>query len=264
MLLFSALVALLSLSSPSFPVVAWHKNFSFTGRPEIRVNSNNVDCRIYGSDGRDIVAVVYTDGKISSDAVSVTDRQSGNRLELEVRVPNQSAAFFTQRSVILELRIPMDSDVDAHSGQGSVMIRDVQGNVAVHTDDGNIQTRGITGILDLESEHGDLQVDGTITTLNLYTRAGNIAALVGLRSKMRSPWVLRTGEGDIDLRLSEDFSADLDVHTGAGNVRLDFPLTMQGGGHQSSVRAPINGGGQHLEIHSDRGNIMVKKTAGSA
>src|SRR6266404_2318140 len=215
MLLFSAL-ALLSLSSPSFPVVAWHKNFSVKGRPEIRVNSDNADCRVYATDRGDIEAVVYTDGKISSDAVSVTDRQSGNRVELEVRVPNQSVAFFRQRSVILELRIPMDSDIDAHSGHGSVMIRAVQGNVAVHADDGNIQIRGITGTLNLESEHGDLQVDGTITTLNLYTRAGNIATQVGLRSKMRSPWVMRTDDGDIDPGLPEDFSAVLDVHAGAG------------------------------------------------
>jgi len=32
----------------------------------------------------------------------------------------------------------------------------------------------------------------------------------------------------------------------------------------SADHGPINGGGQHLELHSDRGNTMVRKTAGSA
>jgi hypothetical protein len=32
----------------------------------------------------------------------------------------------------------------------------------------------------------------------------------------------------------------------------------------SADHGPINGGGQHLELHSDKGNIMVRKTAGSA
>ncbi len=66
MWLLSTLVAVLSQSSPSPVVVAWHKSFSLTGRPEIRVNS---DCRVYASDGRDIEAELYTDGTFSSEAV---------------------------------------------------------------------------------------------------------------------------------------------------------------------------------------------------
>ena len=105
MFLLSTLVALLSLSSPSSLPIAWHKNFSPTGRPEIRVASNNADVRVYASDRKDIDAVLYTDREISSDAV--TDRQSGNRVELDVHVPNQWAAGLSQRSVILELKIPL-------------------------------------------------------------------------------------------------------------------------------------------------------------
>jgi len=80
---------------------------------------------------------------------------------------------------------------------------------------------------------------------------------------MNSTWVLRTGDGNVDLRLPEGFSAELDVHTGNGNVRLDFPVAAIGAGRQSSVGGPINGGGQHLGLRSDKGNIMVRKTAGS-
>jgi hypothetical protein len=139
MFLLSTLVALLSLSSPSFPAIAWHRNFSPTGRPEIRLASNNADVRVYASDRKDIEAVLYTDSKISSDAV--TDRQSGNRVELNVRVPNQWATSLSQRSVILELKIPQGSDIDIRSGNGSVMVKAAQGNLTIHTDNGNIEAR---------------------------------------------------------------------------------------------------------------------------
>ena len=126
MFLLSTLVALLSLSSPSSPIVAWHKNFNPMGRrPEIRVASNNADIRVYGSDQQDIEAVLYTDRNISSDIV--TDRQSGSRVELDVHVPNQWAASFSQRSVILELKIPLGSDIDIRSGNGSVRVRGYPG-----------------------------------------------------------------------------------------------------------------------------------------
>jgi hypothetical protein len=131
MFLLSTLVALLSLSSTSPPAVAWHKNFSPVERPEIQVASNNADVRVYASDRKDIEAVLYTDRKISSDAV--TGRQSGNRVELEVHVPNQWTGGFSQRSVILELKIPLRSDIDIRSGNGSVIVKGTQGKLTINT-----------------------------------------------------------------------------------------------------------------------------------
>jgi DUF4097 and DUF4098 domain-containing protein YvlB len=262
MFLPSALVALLSLTFPPSPTVAWNKSFTLTGRPEIRVASNNADVRVYASDRKDIEAMLYTDKKVSSDAVNVTDRQSGNRVELNVRVPNQWEVGLSQRSV-LELKIPLGSDIDVRSGSGSVLVKGVEGKLMVHTDNGNIEALGISGTLNIESGHGDLHVDGILAAVSLRTSAGNIAAQIDPRSKMNTAWVVGTREGNVDVRLPKDFATDLDVDTADGNVQLEFPLTMLGGERQSSV-PPINGGGQHLKIHSDRGNIMVRKVAGAA
>ena len=121
----------------------------------------------------------------------------------------------------------------------------------------------IRGTLEIESGHGDLQVDGTVTAVFLHTRTGNVAAQIDPGSRMNSNWVLRTDDGNVDLRLPEDFSTELDVNSGYGNVRLDFPMAVVGGGGRSTVRGPVNGGGRHLEVHSDKGDIRVRKIAGS-
>jgi lia operon protein LiaG len=256
-----ACVALLSLAFSHSPTIAWGKSFTLIGRPQIRVASDNVDVRVYASDRENIEAVLYAGRTVSSDAV--TDRQSGNRLELDVRIPDQGGAGFGRRSAVLELRIPLRSDIDVRSGNGSVMVKGAEGELTVHTGNGNIEALGINGALNIESGQGDLQIDGIVTAVRLHTRAGNIAAQIDRGSKMNSDWVLRTGDGNVDLRLPEDFSTDLEVDTGDGNVRLDFPMAMIGGGRKSSVRGPINGGGHHLELHSDKGNIVVRKITGS-
>jgi hypothetical protein len=260
MFLLSA-VALLSLAFPSPATVAWHKSFSLKGRPEIQVSSNNIDVRVYASERKDIEAVLYADRTISSDAV--TDRKLENLVKLDVRLPSQWRDGFRPDSAVLELKIPLGCDIDVHSGNGSILVKEAEGKLTLHTENGNIEALGIRGILDVESGHGDLQVDGTLTAVVLHTRRGNVAAQIDFGSKMNSNWLVRTGDGNVDLRLPEDFSTDLDVQSGNGNVRLDFPMAMMGGGRQSSVRGPINGGGQHLEVHSDKGNIMVRKIAGS-
>ncbi len=258
MFLLSA-VALLFLAFPSPATIAWHKSFSLQGRPEIQVASNNADVRVYASDRKDIEAVLYADRTISSDAV--TDRKSENLVKLDVRLPSQWRAGFD--SGVLELRVPLGCDIDVQSRNGSIMVKDAEGKLTLHTESGNIAALAIRGTLDIESGHGDLQVDGTVTAVILHTRTGNVAAQIDPGSRMNSNWVLRTGDGNVDLRLPEDFSTELDVNSGDGNVRLDFPMAMVGGGGRSAVRGPINGGGRHLEVHSDKGDIRVRKIAGS-
>jgi len=258
MFLLSA-VALLSPAFSSPPTVAWHKSFSLLGRAEIQVAGNNTDVRVFASNRKDIEAVLYADKTISSDAV--TDRKVGNLVKLDVRLPSQWGAGFD--SAVLELRVPVGCDIDVHSGNGSIMVKDAEGKLTLHTESGNIAALAIRGTLDIESGHGDLQVDGTVTAVILHTRTGNVAAQIAPGSRMNSNWVLRTGDGNVDLQLPEDFSTELDVNSGDGNVRLDFPMAMVAGGGQSTVRGPINGGGRHLEVHSDKGDIRVRKIAGS-
>jgi len=132
------------------------------------------------------------------------------------------------------------------------MVKGTQGKLAIHTENGNIEARGIRGTLNVESGNGDLQVEGTVTTLSLHARTGNVSAQINPGSKMTSSWVVQTGNGNVDLLLPADFFADLDVNAGDGNVRLEFPMARIGGGRQSRIRGPINGGGQHLELHSDK------------
>jgi DUF4097 and DUF4098 domain-containing protein YvlB len=258
MFLLSA-VALLSLGFPSPATVAWHKSFSLKGRPEIQIASNNTDVRVYASDRKDIDAVLYADRTISSDAV--THRKSENLVKLDVRLPSQWRSGFD--SGVLELRVPLGCDIDVQSRNGSIMVKDAEGKLTLHTESGNIAALAIRGTLDIESGHGDLQVDGTVTAVILHTRAGNVAVQIDPGSRMNSNWLLRTGDGNVDLRLPEDFSTELDVSSGDGNVRLNFPMAVVGGGGRSAVRGPINGGGRHLEVHSDKGDIRVRKIAGS-
>ena len=266
MLVASTLVALLFLPAPSPPTVAWHKSFNLQGRPEIQVVSNNADVRVYASDQKDIEAVLYTDKTIPADAVTgdaVTGHESGNHVKLDVRVPNQGEAGFSHDPTVLEVKIPLGCDIDVHSANGSILVKSAEGKLSLHAENGNIEAVGISGTLDVESGHGDLKADGNVTAVSLHTRTGNIAAQIDPGSKMNSNWALRTGDGNVDLRLPADFSTDLDVSSGDGNVRVDFPRAMFGGGGQSTMRGPINGGGQHLEVHSDKGNIMVRKIVGS-
>jgi hypothetical protein len=60
--------------------------------------------------------------------------------------------------------------------------------------------------------------------------------------------------------LPRDFAADLDVHTGDGNITVDFPLTTTAGGRSDhDVRARLNAGGTPFHIRTGDGSIRLAR-----
>ena len=61
------------------------------------------------------------------------------------------------------------------------------------------------------------------------------------------------------MSLPNDFSADLDAHTGDGRIDLDFAVTMSGSLSSGTIRGKLGGGGQPLTIRSGDGSIYIEK-----
>ncbi|HTK94131.1 MAG TPA: DUF4097 family beta strand repeat-containing protein, partial [Terriglobales bacterium] len=78
-------------------------------------------------------------------------------------------------------------------------------------------------------------------------------------SRTAEGWHLKSGDGRINLRLPQDFAADLDASTGDGSIDIEFPLTMEGGmRHTTRVYGHLNGGGGMLDVHTGDGSIRIQ------
>jgi DUF4097 and DUF4098 domain-containing protein YvlB len=259
----------------------WRKTYSLSDKPEIRVETNDADIRISATDRKDIEAVVTANGyKIGSGGVSISDHQTGDRVEINVHVPDfHLFSFGIHKSVHVDLNIPREADLDVHSGDGritgenlngratlrsgdgDIQINSGKGTFKIETGDGRVECENIEGDLRAETKDGGVRIDGVFTTLDLNTGDGSIDAEARAGSKMASGWSLRTGDGSVTLRLPDGFPADLDVHTGDGHITMDFPMTIESGASlkQNAIRGKMNGGGQLLEIKTGDGNITVRR-----
>jgi DUF4097 and DUF4098 domain-containing protein YvlB len=257
----------------------WNKTYSVSGKPEIRVDANDADIRVYASDTKDIEALLTTRGyKIGSGGVSISERQTGNRIEISVHVPNNFHIFSLggiHKSVQLEMKIPQAADLDLHSGDGKIIAENLNGAVTlssgdgdirvnrgkgslnIETGDGRVECRSIEGDLRAETKDGSVRIDGVFTRLDLHTGDGSIDADARAGSKMAAAWTVRTGDGSVNLALPDGFSADVDVHTGDGHINVDFPVTVEGSLRENAIRGKINGGGQVLEVKTGDGSITL-------
>ncbi|HEV2304877.1 MAG TPA: DUF4097 family beta strand repeat-containing protein [Candidatus Acidoferrales bacterium] len=280
-----AIFVLSALSFASLPLTApvhaddWAKTYKLTGRPNLRVITNDGHVDLYASTGNEINAHVTTNGwPIGDRGVRIIESQTGNDVNLEVHVPTFHFSFgWNNRSVRIELHVPREADFDIQTSDGSVTSQAFHGQLRISTGDGNIEANGLTGnvrlhsgdghirgdgfdgALDADSGDGRIDVTGRFDTLRLQSGDGSVTAEAQSGSKISSDWSIRSGDGSVTLRLPDGLNADLDAHTGDGRITLDFPVTVQGDLSRTTIRGKIGAGGPPLLVHTGDGSIHISK-----
>ncbi len=177
-LAFCGLGALLLLTFAAIPTHAddWNKSYKLTGRPNLRVITNDGHVDLYATSGNQLDAHVATNGwPIGDRGVRITESQTGNEVDLEVHVPTFHFSFgWNDRSVRIQLNVPREADFDVETGDGSVTSQAFHGQLRISTGDGNIEANGLTGQVRLHSGDGHIRGDGFDGELRADSGDGNI------------------------------------------------------------------------------------------
>jgi DUF4097 and DUF4098 domain-containing protein YvlB len=292
-----ALIALATLAS-GVRAEEWNKSYTVSGRPSLRVHTDDGGVRITTSESKQIeLRVEYEGYKLDKD-LHVDSRQDGDHVDLNVRSNNHWCIFCVHihQRIHIEVTMPKDADVQVESGDGSVETNDINGGVTVrtgdgsvkarslngnidlhtndgsidvdtlkgdirlHTGDGSIEARGLDGKVDADSGDGHVRLEGRFDGLNIKTGDGSVTARVNGGSKMSTPWNVRTGDGSVDLTVPADLQANIDASTGDGHISLGIAVTVEGTFSNSQIHGKMNGGGQPLTIHSGDGSIRLNKS----
>lgn len=223
----------------------WTKKFTLTGKPQLRVVTDDADVVVKTGASNQIEARILTVGwRIAAQEVHVLDRQAGDRVELEVKLP-RLYGHDGHRSVRVELSVPREVNPEIQTGDGDISMDGVKGETHLSTGDGDVILRSLEGALQAWTGHGDIRAVGRFDRLDLKTGDGDMEVELIPGSTMAASWSVRSGDGNVLLRLPEDFAADLDLRTGDGHIDLDFPVMVLGSLRVSEVQGKLNGGGLH-------------------
>jgi DUF4097 and DUF4098 domain-containing protein YvlB len=253
--------ALALCAAASLPVLAdeWSKSFHVGAAPELRIETSDANVTLRAANVSTIEAKVHTAGwRIGPGDVHVIEHQTGDRVELEVKVPEVHFSF-GNRWIKIEVQIPSATKVDVRTGDGNIRADGLRGPTRLVTHDGNIDGDGFDGALEASSGDGNIRVRGKFNGLNLHSGDGNIDAEVARGSRMSTAWTVHTGDGGVTLRLPDGFAADLDAHTGDGRITVDLPLSTTGGVQENSVSGKLNGGGSVLTVRTGDGSVHLER-----
>lgn len=273
-----ALVLLLSLNPPA-SADQWTKTFTINGPASVKVETSDADVRIDTWDRGTIEADVTAQGyKIGDGGIRITDQQNGNAVDINLKFPIEVFHInFHRRSVNIVLHVPKSCALDVHTGDGSIDVANTDGDMklrtgdghlhlsgthgsmVLNTGDGRIEAENIDGTLQAHTGDGKVNISGRFDGLDVKTGDGSIDATATAGSRMVSPWTLHTNDGRLNLKVPDNFSAEVYVHTGDGHIDMQFPVSVYGRVSTNELHGKLNGGGQLLTLRSGDGSISLAK-----
>jgi hypothetical protein len=170
----------------------------------------------------------------------------------------------------------MNGEVNARTSGGGITLEGGKGRATVHTSGGPIHITKVVGDVDASTSGGGISIERNLGRVRAHTSGGGIeireakgaidastsgggveASLLG---QPNQDCRLTTSGGSINVSLSRDVHVDLDASTSGGRVWTDFPVPYNSDRHERELRAPINGGGPRLYLHTSGGGISVRRT----
>jgi hypothetical protein len=259
------------------------KQFTVSGKPDVSLSTFDGSIEIRPTDRAEVTVTIEKRAwsREAADQMEIRAEQNGNRVVVDVRMPNHVHFFGFNRSASANLivSLPAASDVQAHSGDGSIDIervtgtldlrsgdgdingRDLGSAVKVHTGDGSIKLTHVSGSLDADTGDGSITADGTFRSVRARSGDGSVTIRAASGSSASDEWTITTGDGSVVLAVPDGFGGELDAHSGDGaNEVRDVTLSnVTGRISRNSVRGRLGSGGAAVRLRTGDGRITVRR-----
>jgi len=260
------------------------KRFTVSGKPDVSLSTFDGSIEIRPSDRQEVIVTIEKRASSKEEAarIDIHTEQTGNHIVVDVRIPKGVHMFGFNQSASAKLivSLPAASDVQAHSGDGSIDIervtgtldlrsgdgsingRDLAGGLKVHTGDGSIKLIGVNGALDADTGDGRIDVAGTFSSVRAHSGDGSVTIHADAGSSASDEWTITTGDGSVVLEVPDGFGGELDAHTGDGAIEVhDITLSnVTGRISRDTVRGRLGNGGGTVRVRTGDGTITLRRS----
>ncbi len=235
----------------------FQRNYRISAGGTVNIRNVSGDVRVTGYNGDSIIVTGIKEGR-DRDQVTVEDLSSGNNVDVRVRYPENCNC---NASVKFEVKVPseMSFRYDALSSvSGNVDIDNINGTIKAKSVSGNVVVRSAAGTVSATSVSGNVVVGDVNGTATAKSTSGNVE--VAIRSLEGAESMdFASVSGNVQVKLPANLDADVKMSTMSGDLKTDFPLTIEepknGPGRRASGR--VGGGSRGLKVSSVSGNVSL-------
>ena len=145
-------------------------------------------------------------------------------------------------SIDIQVKLPRNLEVDAHSVSGDVSVTGAEGNVRGGSVSGEVRMERLrASSIKASSVSGDVSV--------------GVDALTG-----NGPLSFTSVSGSVTAELPKTIDADVTMRSVSGTLDSEFPLTLNGRMSRHSLEARIGKGGRDLEVRTVSGDVRLRQS----
>jgi Putative adhesin len=237
---------------------------------------------------------------VSSEDVPVRFEHGTDRILLDTRTTRHSQ--HDEGDVQYALTVPVGTRVIMHSTSGDLRSQGTHGEITarsvsgdVEVDDvvrtatlesvsGNVMARNVQGDLHARTVSGDVDADRVGGDVTIASVSGHGAVTNAKSRALRMETVsgdltyrgtfdptgtydFHAHSGNVHLELPADAGATISIDTFSGDIRTDFPVTIQPGANEPGLTrhhmdTTLGKGGAHITVATFSGDVELQKFSG--
>ncbi|HMV50079.1 MAG TPA: DUF4097 family beta strand repeat-containing protein [Blastocatellia bacterium] len=255
----TALGSLVCLFALTVPAQDFQRTYNLGNDGSINIRNISGDVKVTGYDGQAVVVMAFKEGR-NLDRVTIEDQSSGNGIDVRARYPEHCDDCNV--SVRFDVKVPRNiayrfnsissisgeveatgitGELNAKSISGEVTVNNVNGKVSVSSVSGSVHVGKVEGTVNAKSTSGNVEVE----ILSLEGGAGNME--------------FGSVSGNVRVRMPGNLDANVTLSTMSGDLKTDFPLTIEeskwGTGRKANGR--VGNGSRTLRMSSVSGDISL-------
>jgi hypothetical protein len=129
--------------------------------------------------------------------------------------------------------------------------------LGISTVNGGVTVNGATSEVRASTVNGRVSAQSSGGPVNASTVNGDID--VRMRELGTGDLEYSTVNGSIEIEVPANLDADIDMRTVNGSLSADFPITLQGRVNPRRMRATIGKGGRRLRLETVNGSVELRK-----
>ena len=226
------------------------KSFQVSGSPRVSINTFDGEVIVRGWDKSEVQykATSRAENDEALKQLDIITEQNGQMVSITARNEHQRHA-----SVAFEVFVPRQTTVHVSSGDGSVSLDGVSGEITLRSGDGAIAVSNSGGMLHVNTGDGTIQISKFDGQVDARTGDGAIA-LDGIFKALSA----RTGDGEISLTVPAGSSFTIETNLPDEISNEGFTVSEDITRSPRLKRWKIGNGGQIFVLRTGDGKILLR------
>lgn len=154
----------------------------------------------------------------------------------------------------LDLQV-IGEHIEARTGNGNISCVRVAQGASAETEDGDIVLKVVgPSNATVKTGTGRIDVGGARGTFTGSTTGGDLH----IKAMPHDDWRLTSASGNIRIELPPAAKFEVDATTNFGNVLIERDDIERPDAEVRQLHKKVNGGGKRVEVHTDRGKIVIR------